>query len=165
MNKIIIQIDLDNTIVDFQSGIDSLAEYQKKVYAGRYDEVEGIFARMKPIDGAIEAVNQIYAIPECDVYICSTAPWENPSAWVDKLNWVKQYLPNMYKRLTLTHHKELVKGNILIDDRTANGAGEFGGVHFQYGVGRYETWDMVVSEVELYVAIHKPVVLRSTAQW
>lgn len=157
MNKIIIQIDLDNTIVDFQSGIDSLAEYQKKVYAGRYDEVEGIFGRMKPIDGAIEAVNRICAIPECDVFLCSTAPWENPSAWVDKLNWVKQYLPNMYKRLTLTHHKELVKGNILIDDRTANGAGSFEGLHFQYGVGIFKTWDMVVSEVEKIVSMARKV--------
>ena len=33
----------------------------------------------------------------------------------------------MWKRIFLTHRKDLLMGDILIDDRTANGAGEFKG--------------------------------------
>ena len=53
-----------------------------------------------------------------DIYILSTAPWDNPSAWSDKLEWVKRYLGEVcYKRLILSHHKNLNAGDYLIDDR------------------------------------------------
>lgn len=150
MKKLIIQIDLDGTIVDFQSGIDDLTPYDKMVYEGRYDECPRIFSLMTPIDGAIEAVTKLLNDPRFDVYICSTAPWENPSAWSDKLEWVKKYLPDAYKRLTLTHHKELVIGDVLIDDRKANGADKFIGIHCQYGAKGFENWNMVMKFLNTY---------------
>lgn len=56
------------------------------------------------------------------------SPWYNPSAWSDKLEWVKKYLGEVaYKRLILTHHKNLNKGDRLIDDSTKRGASEFEG--------------------------------------
>ena len=71
---------------------------------------------MKSIEGAIEAFN--FLADNFDLYILSTAPWENPSAWSDKLIWVKENLgASAYKRLILTHHKNLNKGDFLIDDR------------------------------------------------
>ena len=48
-----------------------------------------------------------------DLYILSTAPWGNPSAWTDKLEWIKKHFDSdrpegtFYKRLILTHHKNL----------------------------------------------------------
>ena len=80
---------------------------------------------MEPLEGAKEAFETLAA--DYDTYILSTAPWENPSAWSDKLLWVKKNLGNAaYKKLILSHHKNLNAGNFLIDDRTKNGAGEFG---------------------------------------
>ena len=52
----------------------------------------------------------------------------------DKVEWIQKYLPKAYKRLILSHNKHLNVGDYLIDDRTANGAGEFGGELLQYGV-------------------------------
>ena len=46
--KPILYIDMDNVLVDFQSGINKLSEYEKKEYEGRYDEVPNIFAKMYP---------------------------------------------------------------------------------------------------------------------
>ena len=43
--KPILYIDMDNVLVDFQSGINKLSEYEKKEYEGRYDEVPNIFAK------------------------------------------------------------------------------------------------------------------------
>ena len=73
------------------------------------DEVPGIFSKMEPIEGAIEAFHEISKHYDC--YILSTGPWDNPSSWTDKLLWVKKYLPEVaYKRLILSHHKNLNKG-------------------------------------------------------
>ena len=70
----------------------------------------------------------------CDAYILSTQPWGNPSAWTDKYEWVKNFIgESAYKRLILSHRKDLSRGDILIDDGTANGAGQFKGEHIHFG--------------------------------
>ena len=81
-----------------------------------------------------------------ETYILSTAPWQNPSAWSDKLEWVKKYLGDIaWKRLILSHHKNLNSGAFLIDDRVENGASDFPGEHLHFGPeGKYPTWDSVV---------------------
>lgn len=42
ISKPILYIDMDNVLVDFQSGINKLSEYEKREYEGRYDEVPDI---------------------------------------------------------------------------------------------------------------------------
>ncbi len=49
-----------------------------------------------------------------------------------------------YKRLILTHHKELNKGDFLIDDRDANGAGSFEGEHIWFSSPRFPDWKTVI---------------------
>ena len=142
--KQVLYIDLDNVLVDFQSGIDRLDDATRQQYEGRLDEVPGIFAIMDPMPGAVEAFQTLAQI--YDVYILSTAPWENPSAWSDKLQWVKQHLGKAaYKRLILTHHKDLNKGAFLIDDRKKNGADEFEGELLQFGSEQFPDWASVVT--------------------
>ena len=119
--KPILYIDMDNVLVDFKTGIARLTEEEKIKYEGRYDETPDIFSKMLPMEGAVESFKLLSE--KYDTYILSTSPWENPSAWSDKLKWVKKYLgSNAYKRLILTYHKNLNKGDFLIDDRTKNGA-------------------------------------------
>ena len=99
---------------------------------------------MKPVEGAIAAYNEL--TKHFDVYILSTAPWENPSAWSDKLLWVKKYLgQSAHKRLILSHNKNLNAGDFLVDDRTANGAGEFTGEHIHFLSEQFKDWDDVIS--------------------
>ena len=75
----------------------------------------------------------------------STAPWDNSSAWSDKVEWVKKYLgANGYKRLILSHHKNLNKGDYLIDDRPChNGANDFTGELIHFGSEEYPDWKSV----------------------
>jgi len=137
---------MDNVLVDFQSGIDQLDEKAKKEYEGRLDEVPGIFSLMKPMEGAIEAYKLLSQ--KYDIYILSTAPWENPSAWSDKIIWVKKFLgEKAYKRLILTHHKNLNKGDYLIDDRPNNGAEHFEGEWIQFGSEGFEDWENVLANI------------------
>ena len=135
--------DMDGVLVDFQSGIDKLSDETKKEYEGRLDEVPGIFSLMDPMPGAIEAVKQL---SECyDVYILSTAPWKNPSAWSDKIVWITKHFGDMFKkRVILTHCKHLVDGDYLVDDRAKNGASEFPGKWIQFGSKNYPGWEEVV---------------------
>ena len=144
MAKQIVYVDMDNVLVDFPSAFSSLSEETMKVYEGRLDEVPGIFSLMKPIEGAIEAYR--FLAEHFDVYILSTAPWKNSSAWSDKLLWVQKYLGDVaYKRLILTHHKDLNRGDYLIDDRTKNGASEFQGQLIQLGSEQFPSWETVVN--------------------
>jgi len=144
----IVYIDMDNVLVNFQSGIDALTNEEKEAFKDNLDDVPGIFSKMKPVEGAIDAYKEISK--HYDVYILSTAPWNNPSAWTDKLLWVQKYLGDLaYKRLILSHNKNLNAGDFLIDDRTANGAGEFKGEHIHFLSERFKNWDDVLGYLVL----------------
>ena len=49
-----------------------------------------------------------------------------------------------YKRLILSHHKNLNDGHFLIDDRTKNGADRFPGEHIHFGQPSFPDWNSVV---------------------
>ena len=146
MNKKIVYVDMDNVLVDFKSALDKTDEKILKEYKDREDEIPGIFSKMDPMPGAVEAFE--FLADHFDTYILSTAPWENPSAWSDKLKWVKKHLADKaYKRLIITHHKNLNKGDYLIDDRTKRGADKFEGEHIHSGQKNFETWDKVLDYI------------------
>ena len=139
-------VDMDGVLVDFNSGVNRLNKMTRATYVNDPKNAPGVFALMDPIPGAIEAINRLEE--NFDVYILSTAPWNNPSAWSDKLNWVKQHLGKRFeKRLILSHHKDLLRGDFLIDDRDKHGASEFQGEWIQFGSPEFPDWD----EVEDYL--------------
>ena len=134
--------DMDGVLVNFQSGIDKLSEETKLEYEGRLDEVPGIFSLMDPMPGAVEAVHELSKY--YDVYILSTAPWNNPSAWSDKIVWLTHHFGDLFKkRVIITHCKHLCDGDYLVDDRAKNGASEFLGEWVQFGTERYPDWEEV----------------------
>lgn len=159
--KKILYIDMDNVLVDFKSGIERVPECIKNMYKDdgsevhkpHFDDIPGIFSLMDPMEGAIESVKEL--TEKYDVYILSTAPWGNPTAWADKLQWIKLYFNEpgreekdnvLYKRLILSHHKNLCRqeGAYLIDDRPTHGAAEFGDHWIHFGSQRFPDWKSVV---------------------
>lgn len=134
---------MDNVLVDFKTGIARLPKETVEKYWDDIDDVPGIFAMMDPMPGAIDAFHRIAA--KYDTYILSTAPWENPLALSDKVIWVKRYLWDVAKkRLIISHHKNLNRGDYLIDDRTKHGAAEFIGEHIHFGTEKYPDWESVL---------------------
>jgi len=144
--KKILYIDMDNVIVNFQSGIDRLSPELKVRYKDNEDDAPGIFALMDPMEGAIESVKQLRE--RYDTYVLSTAPWDNISAWSDKVDWIQKHFGKdekspLYKRLILTHHKNLNQGDYIIDDRTARGVDQFSGTHIHFGQPEWPDWKTV----------------------
>ena len=150
-NKPILYFDMDNVLVNFKSGLDQVSDDVKAQYADdgkgkpHYDDIPGIFALMKPVDGAVEAVKALAEKYDC--YILSTSPWGNDTALQDKLNWVKKTFGDIfYKRVIFSHHKNLCiqPGAYLIDDRTKHGADQFGDHHIHFGTEKFPDWNHVV---------------------
>ena len=138
-----VYVDMDNVLVDFQSAFPKLSKDVLEEYEDDKDDIPGIFSLMKPMPGAIDSFKEL--IQHFDTYILSTAPWNNPSAWSDKLLWVKENLGELAsRRLILTHHKNLNTGDYLIDDRTARGADKFAGEHIHFGTKKFPDWQSVM---------------------
>lgn len=140
----VLYIDMDNVLVDFPSAFEVLPQATLNAYPENKDEIPGIFSLMKPMPNAVESYN--FLCQHFDTYILSTAPWNNPSAWSDKLLWVQKYFPTTaYKRLILSHHKNLNDGHYLVDDRIKNGATDFKGEHIHFmSDPRFPDWPSVV---------------------
>ena len=131
-----VYVDMDGVLADILGAIPA-------GYEGPVDEIDGLFEDLEPMPGAIEAFHKLAG--KYDVYILSTAPWNNPNAWTDKLLWVKKYLGDVAKKkLILSHNKHLNAGEYLIDDRLKNGAEKFPGELIHFGTENYPNWDAVL---------------------
>lgn len=144
MSKNILYIDMDGTLVDFEAGVRQVTQEQKKQYGKEYDEIPGFFDDLPPIEGAIDAFHTLAAA--FDTFILSTAPWNNATAWSAKNLWVRKHLGEVgRKRLILSHHKHLVRGDYLIDDRLKHGVDKFPGEHLHFGPhGEFPDWESVL---------------------
>lgn len=146
MSKKILYVDMDNTPVDFTAGLARVESALQLGYHENADEIPGIFALVPPLPGAIESYRTLSGV--FDTYILSTAPRKNPSAWQHKIEWVHLHFgiekeSVAWKRLILSHHKHLNRGDFLIDDRLANGADRFEGELVHFGQGRFRDWPAV----------------------
>lgn len=141
----ILYLDMDGVLVDFESGLRRVPEDVQRDYGDHRDRIPGIFSLMDPMPGALAAYDELCGL--FDTFILSTAPWENPSAWTDKLLWVKQYLGEpCTKRLILTNRKDLNRGDFLVDDRPDRGhAQDFQGECIHFGSERFPDWEAVLA--------------------
>lgn len=111
MNRIF--IDMDGVLVDFDA--------IKRALNKTGDEVKiipGIYRQMHPFDGALEGAKNLMGA-RYDVFIATKPPTGYPEAYADKVSWVLQYLPELKRKIIITHDKGLLgdEGDILIDDR------------------------------------------------
>lgn len=141
----ILYIDMDGVLVDFESGLRRIPEEVQLEYGEHRDRIPGIFSLMDPMPGALDAYAELSGL--FNTFILSTAPWENPSAWTDKLLWAKRYLGDLCtKRLILTHRKDLNRGDFLVDDRPHRGhALDFQGEFIHFGSDEFPDWHVTMT--------------------
>jgi 5'(3')-deoxyribonucleotidase len=62
--------------------------------------------------------------------------------------WIEKHFGDLFKKkMFITHRKDMLMGDYLIDDRTANGAGEFVGEHLHFGTESCPNWDAVLTKL------------------
>jgi 5'-nucleotidase len=156
--KKIVYIDMDGVLVDLGKAFDKFFElhpYLKERYADNPDHIQGVFRNPPPVEGAIEAVKKLHESGKYDLFIATSAPWGNAGSAMDKRFWIEEHFGNLFhKRMFVTHRKDLLLGDYLIDDRTKNGAGEFSGELLQFGINwengiesEYPNWDSILDRL------------------
>ena len=156
MKKKIVYIDMDGVLVDFSKAIDEWFEkhpHLKERYKNNPDHIQGLFRNPPPVEGAIEAVKKLHKSGKYELFIATSAPWGNPMSGMDKRFWIEDYFGDIFhKRMFVTHRKDLLMGDYLIDDRLKNGAGEFSGELLRFGYdwendnkpNKYPTWESIL---------------------
>ena len=146
--KKLLHIDLDGVIADFISAMHSHPLRKIPPYDEHPDTIPHIFRNLQPIEGAVTAVQKLLNSNKYEIYFLSTAPWNNPSAWTDKRLWLEeQFGEKINRKLIITHRKDLVKGDILIDDRPNNGAKNFEGKWIHFGSEDFPDWSSVIKHL------------------
>jgi len=150
--KKIVFIDMDGVLANFHySAKKWYADHPDLVtmYDQNADHIHGIFRDLPIIEGALVGVHKLNDSGKYDLFIASTAPWTNPASAMDKRFWIEKHFGRMFeKRMFITHRKDLLIGDYLIDDRLKNGAGEFKGELLHFGEGKqYPDWKSVTDKL------------------
>ena len=146
-NKLTIYIDMDGVLANFKEAADKLMEsFPEELGNGiKPDEVLD-FSTFTPMPGAIDAVAALIDMGH-NVFIATTPPWNNKDAWGQKGKWVEEHLPSLKRKVFLTHRKDLLKGDILIDDTTYRGQRDLEGEFMHFGQNGMD-WKYVTETIE-----------------
>ena len=134
MNKYRIFIDMDGVIANFEEAAAAEAVLKGVPKLSRPDLFVN-YRHLPVIDGAIEAVAKLNA--DHEVFIASTPPWLRPEVWGHKREWIGEHFPYLKRRIILTHRKDLLIGDILIDDSRYRGQPDFQGEWYWFN----KNWD------------------------
>lgn len=81
-------------------------------------ERPGAALKIRELPGAVDAVKQIMAL--ADVYFV-TSPWDSNPTWShDRREWLLLRFGDLGKRVVHTNCKEVVVGDLLVDDKPDN---------------------------------------------
>jgi len=137
----IILIDMDNTLIDFDRGLltawqklypsefyvplekrqsfhpheDYPAHLQEKIY--QLCHSKGFIRNLPPTPQGIKAVNRMI-VEGHDIRFCTSHLFEYRYCLFEKYEWIEKYFGKEYvDRIILTRDKTLIRGDILIDDK------------------------------------------------
>jgi len=139
-------IDMDGVIADFQGEVDRHCKENGLTKLHR-PEMKVDFSNMKPMPGAVAAIRKLEADGH-DLFIATTPPWDRPEAWGHKRDWIMEHFPSLKKKMFLTHRKDLLDGDVLIDDTRYRGQPDFKGTWIWFGVdSKYPGWPEVLNYI------------------
>lgn len=106
----------------------------------------GFYANLLPIKDAIESVKRLIESSKFDPYILTAPSTLNPLSYTEKRVWIEKYFSIEFtEKLIISPNKGLLKGDILIDDRTCGrGQENFEGKLIQFGSADFANWQSVM---------------------
>lgn len=126
--------DMDGVLVDFDRLMRELG-----MTGDECKRHPGAYLAMRPVEGAIEGIRKVMSIAGQyggEVWLATKPPTGIAWAYADKVSWVLNHLPELRRRIILTHDKGLLggEGDVLVDDRPwrAN-CGAFRGTLIMFG--------------------------------
>ena len=127
-----IYVDMDGVISNFEKASKELQRIHGKT--NRPDKHVN-YRNLEVISGAKEAMAVLNQ--DFDIFIATTPPWDRPEVWGQKREWIGDYFPYLKKKMILTHRKDLLIGDILIDDSRYRGQPDFQGEWYWFN----KDWD------------------------
>ena len=125
--KKIIYIDMDGVIANF-------AKAAKEGGWEHRPDKHVDYRNLEVMPGAAEALRRLNN--DFDIFIASTPPWDRPDMWGAKREWIAEHFPWLKRKLILTHRKDLLIGDILIDDSRWRGQPDFQGDWLWFGTSQ-----------------------------
>lgn len=137
-----ILIDMDGVLADFLGKAEQMG-----LTPNEAELKEGFFENLPLIKDAWWGVDELRSLCH-DLYICTTAPWDNPRAWMEKRIWIEKRFGNLFNRkIIMTHQKSMINGDILIDDRKTEHTTSFKGTWYWFGKDGAD-WKSVVNSIK-----------------
>ena len=130
MKKLRIYVDMDGVIANFDKAKNNLMKSKQ----GRPDLYVD-YLHLDVMPGAEEAMS--YLNEHHEVFVASTPPWSRLQCWADKRAWLERWFPDLKRKLILTHRKDLLIGDVLIDDSSYRGQPNFKGNWIWFGTKNY----------------------------
>jgi 5'(3')-deoxyribonucleotidase len=124
---------MDHTFCDFNEAIEFWRERAKTDIEMKYPWcMKGFFLSLLPMEGAIEFWNKWHKIH--DLWFLTRPSMQNLHCYTEKAEWIHKHLgDNGINKLILSPRKDILIGDILIDDDNRCGQPDFKGEWIQFG--------------------------------
>lgn len=111
MNRVF--VDMDGVVVDFDR-----FKTERGLTGDQVKALRGAYLEMPAIPGAVAAVRSLIGMG-FEVWFATKPPTAVPHAYSDKAQWVVENVPELKRRIIITHDKGLLgdEGDYLCDDR------------------------------------------------
>lgn len=146
MKKPIIYFDMDGVLANFHGAFEREITPQCEPHE-IYEE--GFYRNLKVNEGAREAITKILESNRFEVYIASKPATNSRYCAGEKYEWVREFFPELHSRIILTPNKNLLRGQVLVDDHPEKWR-NFEGEVFRFNPHESaESWEKVLRRLGL----------------
>jgi len=148
----IVYIDMDHTFCDFNRALSFWKECATTEVERRWPwSQKGFFTTLLPMPGALEFWKKWETA--ADLWFLTRPSFPNRHCYTEKAEWVHRYLGDEgVKKLILSPRKDLLKGDLLIDDAINCGQPSFEGEWWQFGSEDYPDWNAVDASMSEFMS-------------
>ena len=142
-----VYIDMDHTFCDFDKAKAIWKEWAVSEEEQKWPwSMPGMFRALPPMKGALDFWHEFY--PKCELWFLTRPSIPNRHCYTEKADWVYRYLGEEgVKRLILSPRKDLLIGDVLIDDAMNCGQTTFQGEWWRFGHEGNENWEVVAEKL------------------